>query len=48
VAIDATLENVAVTLEQDVHFTILSGFLEGEGPLRVGVTGLAVPSDPVG
>ncbi len=48
VAIAATPENVAVSLEQDVHFTILSGFLEGEAPLRVGVTGLAVPSDPSG
>ena len=46
--IEATPENVAVRLEQDVHFTILSGFLEGEGPFRVGVTGLATPSDPAG
>lgn len=43
VTVDPATQEVAVTLEGEVDFTLVKVFLSGEAPLRVGVTARAAP-----
>ncbi len=43
ITVDPATQEVAVTLEGEVDFTLVKVFLSGEAPLRVGVTARAAP-----